>query len=67
LGLGVVHKSLCLVSRRYPRSGNKGFKVGTLRGGHLRQNVGSLNQRLDDQIRAKRKAPDCFQSLPGQV
>ena len=31
LGLGVVHKSLCLVSRRYPRSSNKGLKVGTLR------------------------------------
>jgi hypothetical protein len=31
LGLGVVHKSLCLVSRRYPRSGNKGFKVETPR------------------------------------
>jgi len=41
LGLGVVDKSLCLVSRRYPRSGNKGLKVGTLRGGHLRQNVGA--------------------------
>ena len=32
LGFGGVHKSLCLVSRRYLRSGNKGLKVGTLSG-----------------------------------
>ena len=41
LGLGVVHKSLCPeVSRRYPRSGNTGLKVGTLKencGGYYSQ------------------------------